>query len=103
MTTPETTVRAALRNWRNGALFLAALLLAVAVQPAGAQGDARKKLDQHLRERLAAGEDGDTPVKVIVTVRPGARKGLVQKLHGARRPGDVGVQRHRCQRCAACR
>jgi serine protease AprX len=71
------------RGWqRSAAALLAALTLGG--QPAMAQDDDRK-LDLHLRERLHKEWDDTRPAKVIVTVRPGARKGLIKKLmaHGA--------------------
>ncbi|MGE3843156.1 MAG: S8 family serine peptidase, partial [Vicinamibacterales bacterium] len=48
--------------------------------PATAKGN-DGKFDRHLRERLAKTSDADpTPESVILTVRPGARRGLVQRL-----------------------
>jgi serine protease AprX len=67
-------------------------VIVVAAQPAQAQHEHRK-LDRHLRGTVERATDDDAPVKVIVTVRPSARKGLPQKLraHGARVSTDLSV------------
>ena len=58
------------------------LALTLGIGVAGA--DQPSKFDRHLRRHLSAATD-DAPLSVIITVRPGARRGLVQKLlaHGA--------------------
>ena len=83
------TQRARRAGWRAGVAVLAAAFLGIAAQPIYAQHEDRK-LDRHLRQRVEkveAFEAEDAPVKVIVTVRKGARRGLLQKLmaHGATR------------------
>jgi serine protease AprX len=73
------------RGWTKGAVALGAALSVVAGGPvAEAKGGGKNregKLDKHLRERLERqGEFDGEPVKVIVTMRPGARKGRLKKL-----------------------
>jgi len=75
--------------WRAAAVAFAAAALSVVATPLYAQQD-EPKLDRLLREKVERVEqslDDDAPVKVIVTVRKGARRGLIQKLmaHGATR------------------
>jgi hypothetical protein len=59
------------------ALPIALAVSSVLVSPAAAKDDDRK-FDKRLRERLAVNDD--SPKKVIITIRPGARLGLLQRL-----------------------
>jgi serine protease AprX len=69
--------------WASAFRYAAALALVLAassiVGPAAAHADTRK-LDTHLLEKMRAASRDDNPVKIIVTVRPGARKGLLRRL-----------------------
>jgi subtilisin family serine protease len=88
------THRIGRRGWRAWAIAAAAALITIAAQPVWAQDDRDgKKLDRHLRQAIEQGADEDAPAHVIVTVRPGARRGLVQKLraHGATVSADFTV------------
>ena len=70
------------RVWRT----VVAAFLVVAFAAAGwAQPDRPRghhKLDRFLAERTATASD-DTPMDVIVTMRPGARRGIVKALKGS--------------------
>ena len=71
-----------------------AVALAFTCTVAGAQGASQdeKKFDKRLRDEINAASD-DAPIKVIVTVKPGARRGLLQKLkaHGATVSADFTI------------
>ena len=58
-------------------LAIAAAFSFVVATPATAKGD-HEKFDRKLRERLSTNDD--SPKKVIITIRPGARRGLLQRL-----------------------
>lgn len=92
----------ALGPWRLAlAAAAAACVVAVGAQPAWAQSsraqqDRHRKFDNDLRqklERVESGQDPDAPVKVIVTLKPHARRGLGQKVRGrgGRHGGDFSV------------
>ena len=77
---------------RRAAVAALAALIALTAQPADAQHE-RGKLDRHLRSRVEEAPDDDVPVRVIVSVRPGARRGLQQKVraHGGRAAGAFNI------------
>jgi hypothetical protein len=67
-------------------------LLAVCGGAPAVLADPPSRLDRFLDEQLAAASD-DTPLDVIITMRPGARHGVLQKLaaHGARVGANFGI------------
>ena len=87
-----TTNRAPVSARRAAIAALAALIAFAAQQPVHAQQE-RGKLDRHLRSRVEEAPDDDAPVRVIVSVRPGTRRGLQQKVraHGGRATGEFSI------------
>jgi serine protease AprX len=80
------------RGWQKG-IVAVGTALAIVVGAGSAQANDRK-LDKRLRAQLdRIGHDDATPINVIVTVRPGARKGLFKKLaaHGATVSDDFTI------------
>ena len=94
MTTPSPSPRPSF--WRStlaGLLALGVAALGIAgqatAQPASKHAS---KFDRSLREREKATDDA-TPLKVIVTLKPGAKRGLVRalKANGARLSDDFSI------------
>ena len=91
----KTTTTSVLGRWL-GTWALGAALVAGVTLPASAQ-ERDRKLDRGLRDKIQKldnGEEADAPVKVIVTLKPGARSGLDKKMKGrGRHKGDFSVIR----------
>ena len=81
-------------SWR-GVLLFAAFFVALTVRPSDAQGGKPRKFDAPLRQAIeqADADVDERPVKVIVTMRPGARAAVRQKVgkHGGRVTSEFGV------------
>ncbi|MDH4066907.1 MAG: DNRLRE domain-containing protein, partial [Acidobacteriota bacterium] len=82
------------------ALATALAALVALSAPVGAQGRSGRsaeaghvKLDRHLQQRVTRALDDDAPEKVIVRLRPGARRGIIQRLRaqGATITADLPV------------
>lgn len=83
--------------WGRATLaWVLALLVAVSA-PIGAQGRSAGsddlKLDRQLRHRVATSRNEEAPEKVIVRLRPGARRGIIRRLRaqGAVVTADLAV------------
>ncbi len=74
------------------AVALAMALGAGAVSPAEAGPQRARKADRFLRQQIDSAQD-EAPIKVILTVRPGARLRVLQKLalHRARVRANLGI------------
>ena len=87
-------------HWSSGwaaaaiALLVAAGAVAPSAQGRSAQGPQRRadRADRQLAERLNQG-DGSDRERVIITLKPGAKRWLLQELqaHGERADADFGV------------